>query len=90
VCYNPLCTKVVALGKGKETVKRKLTDYLDMMRAKDVLKATEEAKVQSRLLLEDQAITLLALLFADFVAEQIDQGTLAVHPSLTQESAVLA
>jgi hypothetical protein len=53
-------------------VKRKLTDYLDMMRAKDVLKATEEAKVHSRLLLEDQAITLLALLFADFVAEQKD------------------
>ncbi|MEZ4730635.1 MAG: hypothetical protein R3E79_26210 [Caldilineaceae bacterium] len=53
-------------------MKRKLTDYLDVMSAKDVLKATEEAKVQSRLLLEDQVITLLALLFADFVAEQKD------------------
>lgn len=53
-------------------MKRKLTDYLDLMRAKDVLKATEEAKIQSQLLLKDQAITLLALLFADFVAEQKD------------------
>jgi hypothetical protein len=50
-------------------VKRKLSDYLDVMRAKDLLKATEEAKVQSRLLLEYQTITLL---FADFVAEQKD------------------
>lgn len=72
VWYNPLCTKLVAFSKGKETVKRKLTDHLDVMSAKDVLKATEEAKVQSRLLLEDQAITLFALLFADFVAEQKD------------------
>ncbi|MFZ4658501.1 MAG: hypothetical protein ACOYNY_15930 [Caldilineaceae bacterium] len=50
-------------------MKRKLIDYLDVMQAQDVLKATEEAKVQSRLLLEDQTITLL---FADFVAEQKD------------------
>lgn len=71
-------------------MKRKLSDYLDVMRAQDLLKATEEAKVQSRLLLEDQTITLLALLFADFVAEQIDQGTLAINPSLPSEAAVLA
>lgn len=50
-------------------MKRKLSDYLDVMQAQDVLKATEEAKVQSHLLLEDQTITLL---FADFVAEQKD------------------
>lgn len=55
-------------------MKRKLTDYLDLMRAKDVLKATEEAKVQSRLLLEEQSITLLALLFADVEVAHISRG----------------
>lgn len=69
ILYNLLWTKLVTFGKGKESVKRKLIDYLDVMQAQDVLKATEEAKVQSRLLLEDQTITLL---FADFVAEQKD------------------
>ena len=44
------------VGKGKEIVKRKLADYLHVMHAQDVLLATEEAKMHSRLLLEDQGI----------------------------------
>lgn len=55
-------------------MKRKLTDYLDMMRAKDIVKATEEAKIQSLLLLEEQSITLLALPFADFEVAYISRG----------------
>jgi hypothetical protein len=74
VCYNPASTKLVALSKGKAIVKRKLTDYLDMMRAKDIVKATEEAKIQSLLLLEEQSITLLALLFADVEVAHISRG----------------
>ena len=52
-------------------MKRKLADYLNAMYAQDVLLATEEAKMHSRLLLEDQGITLMALLFADFLADQL-------------------
>lgn len=71
-------------------MKRKLADYLNAMYAQDVLLATEEAKMHSRLLLEDQGITLMALLFADFLADQLDQGTLSMHHPSSTKSAVLA
>ena len=53
---------------------KRLSDYLQYMQTKNVLAATEEAKVQARTLLEDQGIAMLALLLADLLADVIQQG----------------
>ena len=51
-----------------------LADYLQYMQTDDVLAATEKAKVQARIALEDQGITMLALLLADFLGETLWHG----------------
>ena len=54
--------------------KKRLADYVQVMQTDDVLAATDKAKVQARTLLEDQGITILALLLADFLADTIWAG----------------
>lgn len=56
------------------TTKKQLADYLPAMQTDDVLAATDKAKAQARTLLEDQGITILALLLADFLTDTIGQG----------------
>lgn len=70
--------------------KKQLTDYLHDMQTDDVLMATDKAKVQARTLLEDQGITVLALLLADFLADTIWQGKFDLPESVLARSAVLS
>ncbi len=70
--------------------KKQLTDYLHDMQTDDVLMATDKAKVQARTLLEDQGITVLALLLADFLADTIWQGKLDLPESVLARSAMLS
>jgi hypothetical protein len=53
---------------------QRLADYLQYLQADDLLAATEEAKVRARNLLEDQGVTVLALMLADFMADALWQG----------------
>lgn len=69
--------------------KRQLADYLTSMKTDDVLAATDEAKMQARTLLEDQGITILALLLADFLADTIWQGKLDLPESVLARTAAL-
>lgn len=69
------------------TMKR-LADYLEYMQTDDVLAATERAKVQARVLLEDQGVAVLALLLADFLADTIRQGTLEMPDAVRTRSSV--
>ncbi len=67
---------------------KRLADYLQYMQTKDVLAATQEAKVEARALLEDQGVAVLALLLADLLTEVMQQGTgKAAFPTLTRTSA---
>lgn len=70
--------------------KRQLADYLTSMQTDDVLAATDEAKVQARTLLEDQGITILALMLADFLADTIWQGKLDLPESVLARTAALS
>lgn len=58
---------------------QRLADYLPYLQADDLFTATEEAKVQARHLLEDQGVTMLALLLADFMADTLWQGLRPPH-----------
>jgi hypothetical protein len=69
---------------------KQLADYLQTMQTDDVLAATDKAKVQARTLLEDQGITILALLLADFLADTIWQGKLDLPESVLARSAMLS
>jgi hypothetical protein len=48
-----------------------LAEYLPYMQTDDVLAATEKAKIEARMRLEDQGIAALALLLADLLVETI-------------------
>lgn len=71
-------------------MQRQLIDYLPYMKTDDVLKATEAAKNEAHLLFEDQALTLLALLFADFLADKLNNSIHDVHPTSSVRTAVPA
>lgn len=81
---------LVVLRQGLEMPKRQLADYLTSMQTDDVLAATDEAKVQARTLLEDQGITILALMLADFLADTIWQGKLDLPESVLARTAALS
>ena len=69
---------------------KQLADYVQAMQTDDVLAATDKAKVQARALLEDQGITILALLLADFLADTIWKGKLDVPDSALAGFATLS
>jgi len=69
---------------------KQLADYVQAMQTDDVLAATDKAKVQARALLEDQGITILALLLADFLADTLWKGKLDVPDSALARSATLS
>lgn len=48
-----------------------LADYLPYMQTDDVVAATERAKSEARIRLEDQGIAALALFLADLLSETI-------------------
>jgi len=52
-----------------------LADYLQYMQTDDILAATEKAKEKSRILLEDQGIAVIALIFSDLLVDLVRQGT---------------
>jgi hypothetical protein len=62
-----------------------LADYLKYMQTDDILAATEKAKEKSRILLEDQGIAVIALIFSDLLVDLVRQGTAdlsgAYHPA---------
>lgn len=62
---------------------QRLADYLQYLQADELLAATEEAKLQARSLLEDQGVTVLALMLADFMADALWQGLRPSHESVS-------
>ncbi|MBM3235355.1 hypothetical protein FJZ31_03540 [Candidatus Poribacteria bacterium] len=50
---------------------KSLDDYLKLMKTDDVVKATQEARTKNALLLNDQGIAAIAILFSDVLAEVI-------------------
>lgn len=69
---------------------KQLADYLQYMQTDDILAATERAKVQARILLEDQGVAALALLLADVLADAIHQRTDEVSNAVVTRSSVLS
>jgi len=50
---------------------KSLDDYLKLMKTDDVVKATQEARTKNAVLLNDQGIAAIAILFSDVLAEVI-------------------
>jgi hypothetical protein len=69
---------------------KRLADYLQYMQAEDVLIATDRAKVEARVLLEDQGIAALALLLADLMADVIWQSRVDATDIAPVKSSVLS
>lgn len=82
------CEREILLER-RERVKN-LSDYLPYMQNNDVLAATEQAKIKARALLEDQGITVLALMLADFLADTIGQGALSGREAITPKTPILS
>ncbi|MBX7235151.1 MAG: hypothetical protein K1X65_12235 [Caldilineales bacterium] len=69
---------------------KQLADYLPLMQTDDVLAATEKAKVHARTLLEDQGVTMLALLLADVLTDTLWHGAPALSDVAPSASPVLS
>jgi len=54
---------------------KSLDDYLKLMKTDDVVKATQEARTKNALLLNDQGISAIAILFSDVLVEVIKSPT---------------
>ena len=50
---------------------KSLDDYLKLMKTDDVVKATQEARTKNAVLLNDQGIAAIAILFSDVLSEVI-------------------
>jgi len=71
-----LGVKLRALLKREIIEKMKsLDDYLKLMKTDDVVKATQEARTKNALLLNDQGISAIAILFSDVLVEVIKSPT---------------
>lgn len=56
------------------SIKKSLKDYMKYMQTDDIIGATRRAKEESRALLEDQGIAMIALLFSDMLSDMLRQS----------------
>lgn len=79
-------TEVLQKGLAQYRSERLLQDHLREMQTDDVVSATHRAKERSHVIIEDQGLAAIALLFTDFLAEAV-QGS---HRQYTSRRTVAA